>query len=63
MPTEMLKRYIGEKVNVMCSGSAVGFDGTLISVEENWIMIEERKNTRIINGDTITYITIKKEYK
>lgn len=63
MPIEMLKKYIGEKVTVVCSGSAVGFEGTIVSIEENWIMIEEKKNTRIINGDTVSYITIKKDNK
>ena len=61
MPTEMLRAYIGKKVTVVTAGSAMGFEGTLVRLEDNWIMLEGKKTTQIINGDSINYINIKKE--
>lgn len=61
MPTEMLQAFIGEKVTIVSAGSAMGFEGTIVKIEDNWIMLEGKKYTQIINGDAVNYINIKKE--
>ncbi|MBR3439357.1 MAG: hypothetical protein IKH13_07650 [Clostridia bacterium] len=61
MPTEMLQSYIGKKVTVVCAGSGMGFEGVIVKIEDNWIMVEGKRSTQIINGDAVNYISIKKE--
>ncbi len=61
MPTEMLQAFIGKKVTIVTTGSAMGFEGTIVKIEDNWIMLEGKKYTQIINGDAVNYINIKKE--
>ncbi|MBR0121038.1 MAG: hypothetical protein IJM10_04540 [Clostridia bacterium] len=61
MPTEMLQAFIGKKVTIVSAGSAMGFEGTIVKIEDNWIMLEGKKYTQIINGDSVNYINIKKE--
>lgn len=56
----MLKPYIGEKVTIMLSGEIMGFGCTVLSVEENWIKVDEKKQIRMINGDAINYISVQK---
>ena len=61
MPTEMLRAYIGKKVTIVCTGSAMGFEGVIVRVEDNWIMLEGKKHIQIVNCDAVNYINIKKE--
>ena len=61
MPTEMLQAFIGKKVTIVSAGSTMGFEGTIVKIEDNWIMLEGKKYTQIINGDAVNYINIKKE--
>ena len=60
MPVEMLKPYIGEKVTIMLFGEVMGFECTVLAVEENWIKVDEKRQTRMINGDAINYISVRK---
>ena len=59
----MIKNLIGKTVTVNLFNESLGSQGTVISVEDNWIMIEEKKKTRIINSDMICAITIVPEKK
>ena len=61
MPIELLQAYLNKKVTVVCNGQAIGFEGTLVKIEDNWLMLDEKKSIKIINGDDVNYITIKKE--
>lgn len=61
VPVEMLRSYIGKKVTVVCSGAGMGFEGVIVKVEDNWLMLEGKKHIQIVNCDAVNYINIKKE--
>lgn len=56
MPVEMIKEYIGKEVSIFVEGELGGFQGKILSVEGNWLKVEEKKYTRLVNGDMITQI-------
>ena len=56
MPVKMLSDYIGRECSITIMGELCGFKAVLLEVEENWIKVKEKKQTRIINGDMISYI-------
>lgn len=59
MPTEMLKEFIGRDCTIsLFNDLGSGVQGKILSVEENWIKVEEKKKLRIINGDMIRDIAI-----
>lgn len=60
MPVSMLNDCIGKEVTICVEGELSGFRATVVSVEENWIKVEEKNNIRLINGDMITQISIPK---
>ena len=60
MPTEMLKELIGKNCTVSLFNEVGAVQGTILSVEENWIKVEEKKKIRIINGDMIRDISVLK---
>jgi hypothetical protein len=63
MPAEMLNECIGKEVTICVEGELAGFRATVLSIEENWIKVEEKNNIRMINGDMITQIYIPKKSK
>lgn len=56
----MLNDYIGKECSITIMGELCGFKAVLLEVEENWIKVKEKKQTRIINGDMISYISVEK---
>lgn len=60
MPTEMLKEFIGKDCIISLFNDLCGVQGKILSIEENWIKVEEKKKIRIINGDMIRDISIAK---
>lgn len=56
MPVEMIKEYIGKTVTIYVEGELGGFQGIILSIEGNWLKVEEKKHVRLINGDMITQI-------
>lgn len=56
MPVEMLKEFIGKTVTIYVEGELGGFVGTILSIEGNWLKVEEKKYVRLVNGDMITQI-------
>ena len=60
MPIEMLKEFIGKNCTITLFNEISGIQGTILSIEENWIKVEEKKKIRIINGDMIRDISILK---
>jgi hypothetical protein len=61
MPTEMMREFIGKTCSISTYNGAFTIECKLLAVEENWIKVEEKKKIRIINGDMIRDISIKKE--
>ena len=58
MPAEMIKECIGKECTITLFNEISGVKGTIIAVEENWIKVQEKKKTRVINGDFIRDIII-----
>ena len=56
----MLKEFLDKDCIITLFNEIVGVQGKIVAVEENWIKVEEKKRTRIINGDMIRDISIKK---
>ena len=61
MPTEMLKEFLDKDCTITLFNEIVGVQGKIVAIEENWIKVEEKKRTRIINGDMIRDISISKK--
>ena len=60
MPMEMLKEFIGKACTISLFNEISAVQGTILAVEENWIKVEEKKRIRIINGDMVRDISVKK---
>ncbi len=60
MPKEMLQELIGKDCIITIFNDFGSIQGKLITVEENWIKVEEKKKVRIINGDMIKDISVLK---
>ena len=63
MSVEMIKDLIGQNVIINLFNESLASQGVIIAVEDNWIKVEEKKKTRIINGDMIRDIAIVPEKK
>lgn len=61
MPTEMLKEFLDKDCTITLFNDIGGVQGKIVAIEENWIKVEEKKRTRIINGDMIRDIAIAKK--
>ncbi len=58
MPQEMIKEFIGKNCTIVLFNESFGVQGKIVAVEDNWIKVEEKKKTRLINGDMIRDISI-----
>ena len=55
---ELLKRFIGKKCNISVMNSSTGVLGTIIEVQDNWVIIDtDGTGTDAVNVDYITRIT------
>ncbi len=61
MPTELIKEFIGKVCTVSLFNDSFGVTGKIVSVEGNWLKVEEKNGSRIINGDMIRDIKIMPE--
>ena len=61
MPTEMLKEFLNKDCTITLFNEIGGVQGKIIAIEENWLKVEEKKRTRLINGDMIRDISISKK--
>ena len=57
----MLKEFLDKDCTITLFNEIVGVQGKIVAIEENWIKVEEKKRTRIINGDMIRDISISKK--
>ena len=60
MPAEMIKEFIGKDCIITLISDSAIINGTIISIEDNWIKVEEKKKIRIINGDMVRDISTMK---
>ena len=58
MPQEMIKEFIGKNCTIVLFNESFGVQGKIVAVEDNWIKVEEKKKTRLINCDMIRDISI-----
>lgn len=58
MPTELIKEFIGKVCGITLFNETFGVTGKIVSVEGNWIKIEEKDSSRLVNGDMIRDIKI-----
>ena len=63
MSVEMIKDLVGQNVVINLFNESFASRGVIIAVEDNWVKVEEKKQTRIINGDMIRDIAIVPEKK
>lgn len=54
----MIKEFIGKNCTIVLFNESFGVQGKIVAVEDNWIKVEEKKKTRLINGDMIRDISI-----
>lgn len=55
---ELLKRFIGKKCHIVIMNSSEGILGTVMDVQDNWVIIDTDGNgTDAVNVDYITRIT------
>ncbi len=52
---ELIKSYIGKEV-IIWAGSSSGVTGTITKIEENWVELEDKYGTQILNTDYISRI-------
>lgn len=52
---ELIRSYIGKEVIIWASSSS-GVTGTLTKIEENWVELEDKYGTQILNTDYISRI-------
>ncbi len=52
---ELVKSYIGKEV-IVWAGNSSGVNGTITKIEENWVELEDKYGTQILNTDYISRI-------
>lgn len=60
MLTKILSSYLGRECNITLYNNSTPVKGMLLSVDEKWIRVEEKKKIRIINGEMIRDISFGK---
>lgn len=58
MPTELMKEFIGKVCAITLFNESFGITGKITTVEGNWIKVEEKDTSRLVNGDMIRDIKI-----
>ena len=58
MPQEMIKEFMNKVCTISLFNESFGVTGKIVSVEGNWIKVEEKDTIRIVNGDMIRDIKI-----
>ncbi|MBQ8164709.1 MAG: hypothetical protein IJZ94_02720 [Clostridia bacterium] len=61
MLTKILSTFLGRECNITLHDDNTPIKGILISVDEKWIRVEEKKKVRIINGEMIRDISFSKQ--
>ncbi len=58
LPKELMGDFIGKVCAILCYNDLAGVSGKIVGVEENWVKVQTKKETQLINGDMIKNITI-----
>ena len=58
MPTELIKEFMGKVCSISLFNESFGITGKIVALENNWIKIEEKDTSRLVNGDMIRDIKL-----
>ncbi len=58
MPTQLIEEFMGKMCTVSLFNEAGAITGKIVALEGNWIKVEEKKTTRLVNGDMIRDIKL-----
>ena len=58
MPQELLKEYMNKICTITLINEVSGVRGKIVAIEDNWIKVEYKNESRIINGDMIRDIKL-----
>ena len=58
LPKELMNDFIGKVCGILCYNDLTGVTGKIVGVEENWVKVQTKKETKLLNGDMIKDITI-----
>ena len=61
MPQEMIKEFMNKVCTISLFNESIGVQGKIVAVEDNWIKVEEKNGSRMINGDMIRDIKLMPE--
>ena len=56
-----MKEFIGKVCSITLFNKAFEITGKILEVEENWIKVQEKDTTRLVNGDMVIDIKIMPE--
>ncbi len=58
LPTKLMEECIGKVCSISLFNESFGVTGRIEEVEENWLKVTEKGNSRLINGDMVRDIKI-----
>ncbi len=58
LPRGLMMEFIGKVCSISLFNESFGITGKIDSVEENWIKVIEKGNSRLVNGDMVRDIKI-----
>ena len=61
MPQEMIKEFMNKVCTISLFNESIAVQGKIAGVEDNWIKVEEKNGSRMINGDMIRDIKLMPE--
>lgn len=59
MTNELLQKYIGKTCHISTGTFGVNLYGKIIAINENWIEVETKKGSELINSEFIQHIKVK----
>ncbi len=58
MTNELIKKYVGIKCNIFTGSFGIIVKGKIIDVNENWIEVETKKGSELVNSEFVYSIKI-----
>ncbi len=59
MTNEIIKKYIGKNCKISTGPYGTNVTGKIIEINENWIEVETKKGSELINAEFIQSIKVK----
>ena len=58
LPVVLLEEFIGKVCAIEIYNELTGISAKIVDMEENWLKVQTKKETKLINGNLIKNITI-----